>query len=369
MPKSPSPFSKHNPKLQLAWDASSYGALLFCPRFYQYTIVEGFRFPGNSVHLEFGRLFASSVETFSLKRLEGYSKEEATLAAVQYAVENSGFLDEDGKWHPWGGEWKVQWRCTGTEPYRNEKGNRAKCPYSHKGKWFDPPEPAGCGLCDSEIELRSRWLPENKEKNRNTLVRLVCWYCDEQPEEEGIQPITINGRPAVELSLRTPLPFINKYGERYILAGYVDRLVDFQDENWIADNKTTKKTLGKTYWSTWRPNYQMETYDILVNATMPELKTKGVLIEAAQALVGGAEFGTMPIRYTDTQREEYLRDLEYWLGQAEKFAEDDYWPMNRRSCGFCSLRTICAMPTEKRRLQSLKADYEVKKWNPLEDRN
>lgn len=165
-PEAPSPFTKENPKLQQAWDSTSLGALMKCPRAYQYSILEGWRAEG-SADLVFGGLFASSTETYKKARLNGQSKEEATLATIRFVIEAS--VDPDTRL-PWGGQYQTQWRCTGTTPYRNAKGNRAKCPYSHAHVWFPEPTPSMCGECGSAIETKRNWVGEHAYKDRVSLV-------------------------------------------------------------------------------------------------------------------------------------------------------------------------------------------------------
>jgi hypothetical protein len=365
----PSAYSPHNPNLQLVWDATSLRALQFCPRYYKYGIVDGYR--GSAVDLEFGILFASAIETYKKARLEGKSKQDATLLALRVVVENSWSKpDEHGDSYPWGGYYEEQWRCTGTEPYKNKAGNKAKCPWSHKGKWVPGDGPHTCGECGSDTESERRYVPGNNNKNRHTLVRLVGWYCEDQPEQmdAGFVPIHLaSGKPAVELSFKLPLPFKTKQGEPFILAGYLDSIMEAGNERWIADNKTTKATLSAPYWKQFAPNVQVDTYDLAGSLLFPSENIKGVAIEAAQTLVGSAAFGLQLFRHDDTQREEFLNEIGWWLALAEKMAEDNFWPMNRANCKICPFNGVCSKPPARRE-EYLKADFEVSKWNPLEER-
>lgn len=370
MAEAPSPFSIANPKLQRAWDATSLRALQTCPRYYQYSILEGWRQSG--VDVEFGGYFASSVEVYKKARLAGLDKGMATLNAVRYAIEatwleNEG--DQDG--YPWGGHYEEQWRCTGTEPYKNAKGNKAKCPWSHKGHWFPQPGPSTCGECGSDTETERRWIANDNYKDRYSLVRLVSWYCDEQSEELGAQGVTPyafpDGTPAVELSFTLPLPWKTPNGEPYLLAGHMDSIVSASGEYFIADNKTTKKSLGEGYWAQYAPNIQVDIYDLAGSILYPGLGIRGVLIEGAQVLVDSARFGIRSFPHNDAQREELLVELEWWIKQAEKMAAENYWPMNRSACYICPFKKICKLDPSLRE-QFLKADFVKKHWNPLEER-
>lgn len=383
----PSPYSIHNPNLQIVWDSTSLRALQFCPRSYQYGILQGWR--GSAVDLEFGIYFASGVETYKKARLDGATRDEAQLLALRKVVEDS-WLDsgercevcQDGPdctvcelpmepiGTPWGGTYESQWRCQGTQPYKNKKGNKAKCPYSHKGIWHPAPAPHTCGECGSDTETATRYLPGDKTKNRHTLVRLIVWYVEEQAEDmsSGIHPYKFpNGKPAVELSFKYPLPLKNKYGEPYILSGHLDSIMTNGVENFISDNKSTKNTIGLSYWKQFSPNTQVDIYDMSGSLLYPELNIKGVLIEAAQIMQEGARFAAQPFYRNESQRQELLDDLTFWLSLAEKFAEDGHWPMNRGNCKICTFQGICSKEPAKRDMY-LKADFAQRKWNPLEER-
>jgi hypothetical protein len=99
----------------------------------------------------------------------------------------------------------------------------------------------------------------------------------------------------------------------------------------------------------------------------PDLNIRGVIVDAIQVLQGGARFVQKPLYRTEKQREEFLEELPIWFKWAEQCAEDDYWPMNRRNCWLCRMKTICALdPSERQRF--LDANFEKAHWNPLEER-
>lgn len=362
----PSPYSPHNPKLQMAWDSTSLRHLMTCPRQYQYAILEGYRTDASQVDLEFGGFFASAVEHYKKCRLMGHAREVAHLKILAWVIQATW---KDGK--PWGGTYEDQWKCSGTEPYRNEKGNKAKCPYSHAVRWFYPPAPAQCGTCGSPTHNERRWDSDNPAKDRNSLIRLVSWYIDEQPEtkgEGGLYPYMFqDGTYAVELSFSFPTTFKNSHGEPFVLAGHLDSISTFGDELWVTDNKTTKKMLNQNYYAQYAPNLQVDLYDLAASVLYSALGVKGVLIEAAQTMATGARFGMLPVRKSEKQREEFYKELGWWFATAETHAKANYWPMNRAACFLCPYKTICSKEEQVREMY-LKADFVVKKWNPLEER-
>lgn len=362
-------FSAKTPKLQLAVDATSLAAFQKCPRYYQYAILEGYR--GDNIDLAFGILAHKAMEAYNRALLAGHSWEDAQLAAVRDATLRSWDEKRDA---PWGGQYTDMWRCLGETKYKNEKGNAAKCPYSHKGVWHEAPGPEICGQCGSHTETVSRWLPFDKVKERYNLLRFVAWFCE---EDKGSlwRPVKRpdTGADAVEMNFRMPLPVWTEDGEQYTACGYLDVVKRFGDEieedaeYFVCDTKSTRQYLTKRYYQGFSPNVQMDLYDVVADFLFHDLRIKGVFVEAAQLVTEGVRFGKHRTHRTDAQRSEFLQDLAYWLKQMEQCAKAEHWPMNRAACYSCGFKEICARPAGERD-HLLKAAYQKQPWNPLEER-
>lgn len=362
-------------KLQWAWDATSLRALQYCPRYYELTILEGWR--GEALDLEFGILVHSSMEEFARSRIAGASKQEAQLAALRVAIEQSGSRDEDGNWTPWGGIYMTMWRCEGTEPYK-QGGRRVKCPHAKVGAWTPGEGPEVCGVCGSGTHTERVWIPGKKGKDRPALLRLVWAMTEETPEDYAGRPRPFafpDGTPAVELPLRVPLPFQTPTGQPYILAGYLDEIevedavpaLDLPPSYDIVDYKTTAKTLGDGYFGQYAPNVQVSNYDLMASVAFPHLRINGVRIKAAQTLVGGVVTGSRTFSRTEGQREEFLREIGVWLKIAELYAEQDFWPKAEANCYICPLKRVCRLDPAKRQ-RELEENFTRSKWNPLTER-
>lgn len=363
MTSAPSPWHPTIPHLQVAWDSSSLGPLMRCPREYQLRIIEGWRPSGGNVHLTFGRLNAGAAEVYKKSRLEGMGKEIATLRAMEWAIVHSW----DPTSGPFGGSYEEQWRCTGTTPYKNAKGNKAKCPWSHSGQWFPLPAPEPCS-CGSATETVRHWVAEDQYKDRPHLIRLVVGWCDSQPEEGGIELVQFpNGTPAVELSWSLLLPFTAQDGHRHVLCGHFDTIDRLGNEHFISDNKTTKKALAPQYWAQYSPNVQVDTYNLAGAVLYPALDIKGVRIDAAQVLTEGVRFGSRNFYVSEEKNEEYLEELKHYLTRAEEYAVAGHWPMNRTACLICPFKSVCSLDPSRRE-DHLKAHFVKEHWNPLEER-
>jgi hypothetical protein len=379
-------FSKTVENLQIVWDATSIRQLQFCPRSYQLGILQGWR--GSVVDLEFGIYFANGAEEYAKSRLAGNNKDRATRMALKRVVEDTWLQDSKGQddgsipllsgvhrsgGKPWGGYYANEWHCLGTTKYKNAKGNRAKCPFAHAGKWFPGDGPHTCGECGSCTLTERHYIPNDDRKNRESLVTAIAYYCFEQPDnpfEGGLYPIAFpDGTPAVELSFKLPLPYKAPDGQTYVLSGHMDGIKAFtKTESFVSDNKTTVSFLGPNYWKQYSPNTQVDIYDLVGSMLYPDLGIRGVAIEAVQLKANStATFATHPFYRTEGQREETLKEIGWWLRQAEVYVENDYWPMNKTNCKMCSFNGICSKdPAQRERY--LKADFTKQRWDPSIER-
>lgn len=309
----PSPFSKSNPHLQVAWDSTCLGLLKTCPRKYYYKMIENWSKAGESLHLDFGIYYHSALEEFDHAKASGAGHEEACHAAVHKAL----IISKD---------------FVGTK---------------------NP----------------DAWPTKGNVKSRETLVRAIVWYLEHFRDDPAKTVILDNGQPAVELSFRMELPIQNMHGENIMLSGHLDRLVEMGDQIYVLDRKTTAATLGSHYYTQYSPNNQMSLYTLASQVVLPRAAA-GVIIDAAQLAVGFARFHRGIVTRTQAQLDEWLTDFESWMRTVEKFADTGNWPMNDTACGNyggCEFQPVCKMDASVRPLV-LKNDFIKKVWNPLESR-
>ena len=318
-------FSKINPKLQIAWDSTSVAALKRCPRYYQYSILEGWRSKhGTNLHFRFGILYHRALEVYDHKKFEGMSHDEALVECILDLAHGCMDQQEDGTWKVW-----------------------------------DPSE----GLSEDKAEKNNKTI--------YNLFRSVVWYLERFGKDDPIETVRLaNGKPAVELSFRFNAGFNSRLtGEEYLLSGHLDRLGKFAGQVHVVDRKTSSSTLGNYYFDQYSPHTQMTQYT-LAGKIVLETAVAGVIIDAAQIAKGFTAFERGITKRTDTQLEEWLADLQFWIGQNELFVQRNHWPMNDTSCndyGGCAFRKICSKDPRVRE-QYLKSDYRVEKWDPLKVR-
>ncbi len=306
-----SSFSTLLPTLQIAWDSTSLGALKTCGRFYEYELIHGWTPKRPSVHLVFGQIFHSALERYDHERFAGADHDQATVAAVRVVLEST-------------------WNSTLNRPI----------------SWDD------------------------KNKNRFTLLRSIIWYL-EQFKVDPIQTVRLaNGRPAVELSFRYENGYTSALtGEPYLSCGHIDRLGVLNDQTYVVDRKTTKSTISNDFFGKFSPDNQFSQY-VLATKIVYALPVAGLIVDAAQVAITFSAFQRGFITRTPAQIEEWHQDLGHWLQLAEKYAANNYWPMNDKSCnnyGGCRYRGICSKSPQVRQ-QWLEADFTKRVWDPLQVR-
>lgn len=310
-------FSRDIPKLQLAWDSVSSGALKKCPRYYELTIIEGYGNSGNysGDDAQFGIWFHSATEIYEYQRVQGQSHNQA----VNYGVY--------------------------------------------------------CLLINTWDFIRNRpWQSSEPTKTRRTLLRTFILYCDKYENDPIKTNILENGEPAIEVSFRIDLSEINSDfvapdGNSYLLCGHMDKIGTRLSDNtgFIPDKKTTRHYLNEEYFAQYTPENQISIYS-LAGRIISLSEIKGVIIDGVQVLVTSNDFKREEILRSETQLIEWLTDFRIILHQNETYVAQNYWPQNDKACGYgrfpCRMRDICRRPPEERQAL-LDAFYTRRTWDPL----
>lgn len=368
------------PTQPLHWDATRLRTAQRCWRKHWYETVLGLRLnSGGSVHTEFGSLYHGAVECFDLALLAGKSREEATFEGLRWLLHST--WTEDGQ--PWGGSLEDCWQCTdpAQRPHKRDPNklveNKGRCQWAKAATPFMPVRPrAGgweCLACDRRAVKSRRYLPFDPKKNRVSLVRAFMLYAD---TKEGLEPYRFpDGTPAVELQCRIPLPLTSPDGSPYELVANLDSLVLWEGELAVRERKTTARRLDARYWAEFDLDPQIDTYDLVAWTLYAEPLPLRVLVEAMQVGEGFARLRRMPITIPEGRREEWFRELQSVIKDAECRAGDfarnrplwHAWPRNTSACHApfpCPFLRVCKAAPEHREA-ILAADYREERWNPL----
>lgn len=307
-------FSFKLPRLQIYLDSTSLGAFKTCPRYYYYSILCGYVLSGVQIDLEFGSAAHVLQEVYHRAKAEGSSHDEALDKVVDRGL-------------------TMTWDRKSEGP-----------------------------------------LFEDAQKNRLSLIRLAIEYFDHY-EKEGTGPRTVtlaNGKPAVELTFAFDSGVKTSTGENIVLCGHMDRLVQFNDDIYVSDLKTTRTALGPSYAARYTPDNQFTLYTIAGRVAL-SVPARGVLLDAAQVGVTFVRFARFPIPRPQPVLDEWLTSLPFWVSQMEGCAEraaegspESAYPQNDKACnlyGGCQFREICGR-SPSARAPILNANYQRRRWDP-----
>jgi hypothetical protein len=307
-----SSFSRALPGLQLGIDSTSLGAFKKCPRYYQYTIVEGWQPKELSVHLHFGILLHSALERYDHAKAEGKGHEDARDVMLDWAL-------------------KETWNS----------------------------------------ELGRPWISGDNIKNRISLLRTIIWYVEHFGENDSLSTVLLtNGKPAVEVSFRFDTGLVyESTGEKILLCGHIDRIADLNGDHYVSDRKTTKYGLDPRFFSGFTPDNQFSIYTIAGGVALGK-KTKGLILDGIQIGVNFTRFARNIVPRPEGVLEEWIKDFGFWARQMETCALEGYWPMNDKGCHMyagCEFRDICSRSPETRQ-QWLNSNFTKRVWDPLQVR-
>lgn len=304
--------------VQFGWDQTSIKLAEECPKKYQYVMLEGWRARGGNVHLIFGGVYASALEHFHKYRADGMEFDDALVEVVHEAL-------------------GMTWIYPETTP-----------PGLH-------PTP-GTG---------EPWQSDHNTKTRENLIRTIVWYFEHFRDDPCQTVILSNGVAAVEHSFQLPVD------NGIIFSGHLDRLVEYSNNIYIQDQKTTATTITPRYFSNYNPDTQITGMYPFAGRAVFKLPVKGVMIDAAQIAVGFSRFERGFIFVDDASLDEWYDDSMELILRTQEMTRANHFPRNRSSCSKyagCQFRNVCSKSPAVRG-QFLKADFEKgDRWDPLQSR-
>jgi hypothetical protein len=301
-----SPYISNHDGILTAYDSTSLRAAGECLRKYHYQIIEGWQPKKKAPSLHFGIQFHRVMEDYDRYKAAGADTEEALKRATSNALAGWGDFTSD-----------------------------------------------------------------DNRRNKFTLIRTFIWHVDHYGENDGLVTyILANGKPAVEVGFRIPIPLTAPNGQEYIICGHLDKLAHFGEELRVVDYKTTVYTLSSDFFEKYRyPSIQMTLYAWAGKIILSE-PVAGVMISGAQTLVNSSRFQRGFADYDEHQFDEFLETITYIIRAIEDASEVNYWPMNPTSCnkyGGCQFRKVCnASPSVRYRI--LSTEFIREPWNPLKSR-
>jgi PD-(D/E)XK nuclease superfamily len=330
--KFPEPFVPGT-KVQYAWDSTSLTVAMACAQRYKYEILDGWqpKNPNVAIALSFGILLHAGIEAYHRLRTAGVDFDAAVVGSLRAVLTKEDFR-------------KPGEPIIGQLPVHDDIAEM---------KAADDADDEADG-----IDLRN-----SKIRTRYHLFRALVWYFDNY-RLDALKVITLStGDAAVEHSFRVPVGESLSDGTPLLLSGHYDKLVDFNDQLYISDIKSTKSITMQ-----WRQSFdlshQMTGY-VLGGKIGLDQPVQGAFIDGVCLQVGGVKFNRFVTTRSDSQLREYVRMLKYVADQAEMWFTTDYYPQNTAACMFCQYKEICRQPPEFRAGMLKTYFKQVPAWNPL----
>jgi hypothetical protein len=289
---------------QYKWNSHSLGAFDKCPRYYQYSVIEGWDYNDRSVHLIFGAHYANALEHYYHLTADGATREEAIRETVRFALTET---------------WDHERKIPNTTHVDGSPVPGARIP--------------GTG---------TPWTSDHI-KDRFTLLRSIIWYFEEFRDDLPV--LWFDGKPAVEWK------FAFDIDDGNLLVGTMDRVISYAGSPWIMDQKTSGAQLNSRFFSGFNPHTQVSQYTFVGRAIFDQ-PIPGVIIDATQVAAGFNRYAREPIYRTPSQLNEWYDGAMETTEAANKAIRENRFKMNAESCGNyggCQYRGICSKSPETRR--------------------
>ena len=184
-----------------------------------------------------------------------------------------------------------------------------------------------CQRCGEFCPIRPTYIPENKVKNRDTLLMSLVAYADAM-DASALRVIRMpDGRLGSEYSFVRELTILTPDGEPYLVQGALDKVVrvgeDEDAEMVVPELKTTQKLADAQYFSQFEPAVQPSMYTWEIRAEFPdESPAPKVWIVCIQVAAGMTHIRMHQIHIPRAVTVEWEEDMGYWIKRAEADARD-----------------------------------------------
>lgn len=315
----PSPFVEGT-MIPFAFDSTSLGTFMDCPRKFYYSQVRGLRRKWKAAPITFGSAFHKALETYELERGKGLTLDQALAPALHAAREDSVGMEE------------------------------------HKSR-------------TPEALMRSveAYIRHHEGEQMETLTT-----------QEGKPAVELH----FKASLGNAITFLPE--QEVLYCGYIDRVVRFQGTPFVLDHKTTGMSISTekgsaSYFGAFTPDMQMTGY-VWASREAYGFPVRGVIVDAMQVAKTKTEFARQIINRTPAQIDEWRAGVTYWVrlaatsGMVATQVGDNLgeqakaYPMNQRHChsryGACTFAGVCGRDPSVREA-FINTDFGVEPWNPL----
>jgi hypothetical protein len=295
-------------QMQVVWDSVSLSALKKCPRYYKWSIVDGYQLSPMPSTLLFGIDFHLCLNTWHRLLAEGIDKETALIRCVRLA----GLL----------GEYLI--------PNRPE---RTKETLIRSIVWY---------------------LDQFTHDPATTTLRP-----NGQPSSELSFVIPLFELNDHKMYLAGHIDRVVEFlGDIYLLD-YKTTKGQLND-SFFSGFKPHVQVQG----------YLIAAHVLAGSTSSIPREPRGMIIDGIQLGVTFTRFQRSIVQYTPLEVESCLADLEYWFKLAAMFTESDHYPANETACsnyGGCVFQSICSTTPPKRQ-KMLDSGFARQTWDCSQSR-
>lgn len=207
--------------------------------------------------------------------------------------------------------------------------------------------------------------PPDSTKSLTRMLGALEFYFSQYPfETDPVQPLLVNGAPAIEFSFAVPFPVRHpESGEPIIFCGRADMLATFAGAPYVFDDKTTSQ-LGASWAGQWALRGQFSGYGWAAYET--GIDTDGTLIRGVSILKAKYETQQALSPRPRWMIDRWLAQSIYDIEAAISAWKSGWWDYNLdETCnhyGGCMFKRICTSQEPDPWLANY---FEQRVWNPL----
>lgn len=162
--------------------------------------------------------------------------------------------------------------------------------------------------------------------------------------------------------------FIVEIGDK-LYAGRIDRIEEWNKPNVYVDDHKTTKSLGLSFFNSYRPNTQIDGYCYACREVVG--RCDGAIINGISLAKNPKErFQRFPSSRSNAEMDNFKKTFTGWTDEIERSRDKKEWKMNTGYCtrwGKCRFWSLCVYGDDERRIeQEFKVEevkYECKRVN------
>ena len=147
-------------------------------------------------------------------------------------------------------------------------------------------------------------------------------------------------------------------------SGRFDQIVRWNGKVYGRDWKTSSKE-GMFYSRGLTPNDQFTRYTFAEQALAGQ-RVEGQIIQVLyNSKKKGPEITDYVASRSQWDLDDWRADEMFHRKTLDRAREEDRWPKQEHSCGFCQFHSVCKMPSEPSQRAKLKAEFTQRAWNNM----